>query len=196
MIKKLLFSTLLILGILQSAQAEMPSSGMQNMNVDMAEMQKGMALLPFLTAPIESNDKLTSKDVELLLDAIKKKDKAYGKYSEGMQKGYEKAAQVLKKGVSFDTFVKKAIELSGIESELNKEAESIGYDDALDMTLKSTRIVRAMMALEMEKEIAKAPKEQQVMMRNMMSGMMGAGKPADMEVVKPYLEQFKQLQEK
>jgi len=195
MIRKLFFTCVLALGLAQSIHAD-AAQGMPNMNMDMAEMQKGMAILPFLTAPIESSDKLTAKDVELFLDAVKKKDKAYGKYSEGMDKGYEKAAQVLKKGVSFDTFVKKAIELSGMQNELDKEAQSIGYDDALDLTLKSTRIVRAMMAAEMEKEIAKAPKEQQEMMRNMMSGMMGTAKPEDVEVVKPYVDQLKQMRNK
>jgi hypothetical protein len=193
MIKKLFFICVLALGLAQSIHAE-TVQGMPNMNVDMAEMQKRMAILPFLTAPIESNDKLTSNDVELFLEAVKKKDKAYGKYSEGMDRGYEKAAQVLKEGVSFDTFAKKAIELSGMQSELDKEAQKIGYDNALDLTLKSTRIVRVLMVLEVEKNIAKASKVEQMIMRNMLSGMMGAPKKEDIEVVKPYVDQFEHLQ--
>lgn len=192
MIKKILLTLLLTLGTSQSLHANMPT-GMPDMNMAMADMQKGMALLPFLTAHIENNEKLTSKDVELFLDAVKKKDSHYEKYSDGIEKGYEKAAQVLKPGVSFDTFVTKSIELSGIKNELNKEAELIGYDDALDLTLKSTRITRAMMAVEMEKEIAKAPKGQQAMMRSMMSGMMGKSNPADIETLKPYADQLKQI---
>ena len=192
MIRKILLTLLLALGISQSAHAD-TATGMPDMNAAMADMQKGMALLPYITAPIENNDKLTSKDVELFLEVVKKGDSSYGKYMDGIEKGNEKAAQVLKPGVSFDTFIKKSIELSGLKNELDKEAESIGYDDALDLTLKSTRIIRAMVAVMMEKEIAKAPKEQQAMMRNMMSGMTGKSKPEDIETVKPYADQLKQM---
>jgi len=192
MIRKILLTLLLALGISQSAHAD-TATGMPDMNAAMADMQKGMALLPYITAPIENDDKLTSKDVELFLEVVKKGDSSYGKYMDGIEKGNEKAAQVLKPGVSFDTFIKKSIELSGLKNELDKEAESIGYDDALDLTLKSTRIIRAMVAVMMEKEIAKAPKEQQAMMRNMMSGMTGKSKPEDIETVKPYADQLKQM---
>ncbi|AKF25108.1 hypothetical protein YH65_06645 [Sulfurovum lithotrophicum] len=192
MIKKIVFTLLLTFGFLSNIHAEM-SAQMPNMNAQMQEMQKGMALLPFLTAPIESNDKLSSKDVELFMALIKKKDSHYADYSDKMEKGYEKAAAVLKKGVSFDTFVKKAIELSGVQNVLDKDAREIGYDSALDLTLKTTRIVRAMMAVEMEKQIAQAPKEQQEMMRNMMSGMMGSAKAEDIAVVKPYADELKQI---
>lgn len=192
MIKKILLTLLLTLGTSQSIHANMPT-GMANMNMSMADMQKGMALLPFLTAHIESDERLSSKDVELFLDTIKKKDNHYGKYSDGIEKGYEKAAQVLKSGVSFDTFATKSIELSGIKNTLDKEAELIGYNDALDLTLKSTRIIRAMMAIEIEKEIAKAPKGQQAMMRSMMSGMTGKTNPVDIETVQPYADQLKQI---
>ncbi|BAF72279.1 hypothetical protein [Sulfurovum sp. NBC37-1] len=195
MIKKTIFSLLLLWGFSSTVSADMAAQR-PDMNAQMAQMQKGMALLPFLTAPIESNEKLTSKDVELFLSTIQKKDMHYADYSEKMEKGYEEAAAVLKKGVSFDTFVKKAIELSGVQGVLDKDAKEIGYEDALDLTLKTTRIVRAMMAIEMEKQIAKAPKEQQAMMRNMMSGMMGVPKPEDLEVVKPYADQLKQIMKK
>ena len=144
----------------------------------------------------QSNEKLTAKDVELFLDSIQKKNEHYADYSEKMEQGYEKAAQVLKQGVSFDTFVKKAIELSGVKDALDKDAREIGYENALDLTLKTTRIVRAMMAIEMEKQIAAAPKEQQEMMRNMMSGMMGTAKPDDVAVVKPFAEQLSKLMKK
>jgi len=144
----------------------------------------------------QSNEKLTAKDVELFLDSIQKKNEHYADYSEKMEQGYEKAAQVLKQGVSFDTFVKKAIELSGVKDALDKDAREIGYENALDLTLKTTRIVRAMMAIEMEKQIAAAPKEQQEMMRNMMSGMMGTAKPEDVAVVKPFAEQLSKLMKK
>ena len=195
MIKKILFMLLLTCGVSSNIYAD-TAAQMPNMNAQMDEMQKGMALLPFLTAPIESNEKLTSKDVELFLDSIKKKDSHYADYSDKMEQGYEKAAQVLKKGVSFDTFVKKAIELSGVQDALDKDAREIGYENALDLTLKTTRIVRAMMAVEMEKQIAQAPKEQQEMMRNMMSGMMGSAKAEDIEVVKPYADQIKKIMKK
>lgn len=192
MIRKILLTLLLTVGVSQSLHANMPT-GMPDMNMAMADMRKGMAILPFLTAHIENNEKLTSKDVELFLDAVKKKDSHYGKYSDGIEKGYEKAAQVLKPGVSFDTFATKSIELSGIKNELDKEAKLVGYADALDLTLKSTRIMRAMMAVEMEKEIAKAPKGQQAMMRSMLSGMTGKSNPEDIETLKPYADQLKQM---
>ena len=195
MIKKILFSLLFLCGFSASIYAD-TSSQMPDMNANMAEMKKGMALLPFLTAPIENNDKLTSKDVELFLSTIQKKDSHYADYSDNMEKGYEKAATVLKKGVSFDTFVKKAIELSGVQSELDKDARELGYESAADLTLKTTRIVRAMMSIEMEKQIAQAPKEQQEMMRNMMSGMMGTAKAEDIEVVKPFAAQLNAIMKK
>ena len=195
MIKKTIFSLLLLCGFSSTLSADM-SGQMPDMNAQMAEMQKGMALLPFLTAPIESNEKLTPKDVELFLDSIQKKNGHYADYSEKMEQGYEKAAQVLKQGVSFDTFVKKAIELSGVKDALDKDAREIGYENALDLTLKTTRIVRAMMAIEMEKQIAAAPKEQQEMMRNMMSGMMGTAKPEEVAVVKPFAAQLTKLMKK
>ncbi len=192
MIRKTLLTLLLLLGTSQSIHANMPT-GMPNMNMAMADMQKGMALLPFLTAHIESDEKLTSKDVELFLNTIKKKDSHYGKYSDGIEKGYEKAAQVLKSGVSFNTFATRSIELSGIKNELDKEAKLVGYDDALDLTLKSTRIIKAMMTIELERQIAKAPKEQHAMIRSMMSGMTGETNPADIETVQPYADQLKQI---
>jgi len=195
MIKKTIFSLLLLCGFSSTLSADMAGQ-MPDMNAQMAEMQKGMALLPFLTAPIESNEKLTAKDVELFLDSIQKKNEHYADYSEKMEQGYEKAAQVLKQGVSFDTFVKKAIELSGVKDALDKDAREIGYENALDLTLKTTRIVRAMMAIEMEKQIAAAPKEQQEMMRNMMSGMMGTAKPEEVAVVKPFAAQLTKLMKK
>ena len=195
MIKKIIFTLLLLGGFSSNSYADMPTQT-PDMNAQMAQIQKGMAMLPFLAAPIENSDKLSSKDVELFLSTIQNKDKHYADYSENMEKGYEKAAAVLQKGVSFDTFVKKAIELSGVQNELDRDAKEIGYEDALELTLKTTRIVRAMMAVEMEKQLAQAPKEQMEMMRNMMSGMMGSAKAEDIEVVKPYADQPKKIMKK
>ena len=58
-----------------------------------------------------------------------------------------KAAKVLPKGVSYDTFSKKSIALSGQKNALDEKAMARGYKDALDLTLKSTRIKRAMVSI-------------------------------------------------
>ncbi len=195
MFKKTVIAAAMVLGLSQGAQADM-SAGMPNMGEANAQMQKSMALLPFLTAPIESSEVLSDDDVKRFIAAIKEKKSNYRDYSKKIEKGYEKAAEVVQKGANFNTFVKKAIELSGVKSKLNRDARDLGYNDALDLTIKSARIGRAMVMAKMDEEIAKVPKEQQEMMRSMTSGMVGQVKKEDIEVVKPYLGELEKIMKK
>lgn len=193
MIKKILFILFLTLGISTSTQSKAPGN-MQDMNAAMATLQEKMQIMPYMNAPIESKEKLTSKDMNLFIHTIQKNNSHYKKHNKIVEKGYMKAAKVLPKGVSFDTFAKKSIALSGKQNALDEKAKAMGYEDALDLTLKSTRIKRAMVSIEMDKHmgfLSQVPKQQRQMMQSMMSTMIGSASKADIRAVKPYTKYLK-----
>ncbi len=193
MIKKILFILFLTLGISTSTQSKAPGN-MPDMNAAMAALQEKMQIMPYMNAPIESKEKLTSKDMNLFIHTIQKNNSHYKKHNKIVEKGYMKAAKVLPKGVSFDTFAKKSIALSGKQNALDEKAKAMGYEDALDLTLKSTRIKRAMVSIEMDKHmgfLSQVPKQQRQMMQSMISTMIGSASKADIRAVKPYTKYLK-----
>ncbi len=195
MIKKILFILLLVLGISTSTQAK-AAGNMPDMDAAMAVLQEKMQIMPYMNAPIESKEKLTSKDMNLFIHTIQKNNSHYKKHNKIMEKGYMKAAKVLPEGVSYDTFAKKSIALSGQKNALDEKAKAMGYKDALDLTLKSTRIKRAMVSIEMDKHMgffSQVPQQQRQMMQGMMSSMIGSTSKADIRAVKPYTKYLKHV---
>ena len=110
MIKKILFILLLVLGISTSTHAKAPGN-IPDMNAAMAVLQGKMQIMPYMNAPIESQEKLTSKDMNLYIHTIRKNNSHYKKHNKIVEKGYIKAAKVLPEGVSYDTFAKKSLSL-------------------------------------------------------------------------------------
>lgn len=195
MIKKILFILLLTLGTSTGTQAKVPGN-MPDMNAAMSVLQEKMQIMPYMNAPIESKEKLTSKDMNLFIHTIQKNNSHYKKHNKIVEQGYMKAAKVLSKGVSYDTFAKKSIALSGQKNALDEKAKAMGYKDALDLTLKSTRIKRAMVSIEMGKHMgffSQVPKQQRQMMQSMMSSMIGSASKADIRAVKPYTKYLKHI---
>ena len=168
------------------------STGLQaNMNMKIDSMKS----LPFLTAPIEKSDPLTKSDIEKYMAMVDKLE--HDKEIEGaMDLGDKKAVNVLKPGVSYDTYIAKSIELSGQKEKLDSFAKEIGYEDSFDLFITTTRITRAVMSIKMEKKFVQMPKEQQAMARSMMGGMMGESSDEDMAVVKPYSAKLMAMMEK
>ena len=146
---------------------------------------KALKLQPYITAKIENNDPLTKSDIEkymTMMDNISRNKEI----EDEMQSGSIKAANVLKPGVSYDTYIAKSIELSGQKAKLDSIAKEYGYRNAYIMMITSTKIMRSVMSIQMEQEFAQMPKEQQAMARSMTGGMMGTASPEDIAVVKPY----------
>jgi hypothetical protein len=187
MIKNLLLFIALSLSTLSYANAQ---KNMPDVNAAMGILQQKMILMPFITASIDINRKLSSKDVKLYIHTRKKNNAAYRQQSKIIESQYEKAARRLKKGVSFNTFTLKAIELSGKKTSLDKNAKLMGYEDALDLSITSSRIKRALISIEMDRHANIIPSVQRAMMKSMISGLMGNVSNADIRAVKPYAKEL------
>ena len=195
MIRKILFTLLVVLGISANIYAKAPSN-MPDINMAMATLQEKMKIMPYMNAPIENREKLSSKDMKLFVHTIQKNRYHYKKHNKIVEKGYQKAAKTVPQGVSFDTFAEKAITLSGQQKALDKKAQQMGYQNALDLTLKSTRIKRAMVSIEMDKGmsfLSQIPAPQRNMMQSMLSSMLGSASKADIKAVKPYAKHLRHI---
>ena len=163
---------------------------MSDINTAINVLQQKMILMPFITAPIEIDRKLSSKDVKLYRHTREKNHAAYTQHKKIIESQYEKAAKHLKKGVSFNTFIEKAIALSGKKDSLDKNAKLMGYRDALDLSITSSRIKRALISIEMDKHVTVIPSAQRGMVRSMLSKIIGNVSKADIRAVKPYVKEL------
>ena len=163
---------------------------MSDINTAMNVLQQKMILMPFITAPIEINRKLSSKDVKLYRHTREKNHAAYTQHKKIIESQYEKAAKRLKPGVSFNTFIEKAITLSSKKDSLDKNAKLMGYRDALDLSITSSRIKRALISIEMDKHVTVIPSAQRGMVRSMLSKIIGNVNKADIRAVKPYAKEL------
>ena len=183
-----------VTGVQLYAQSPMGApEGMPDMSQIQAQMQESMKILPFLTAPIEDKTPLGKADIDKFIEAIKVHKQERDESSKKLEEGFKKAANVLKPGVSYDTFIAKAIELSGKKSEMDAMAKKAGYGSALEEMIVSARITRAMAKIQMDKQLADIPESQRAMMQNMMKSSLGMVPPADVAAVTPYADQLMEL---
>ena len=190
MIKKILISGMLTFSVVSYAQ-DMP-----DMNVLFGKLQKHMDVLSYVNAPIVNQKALTSSDMELFVNNVQKNKSQLKKDAKSLKHGFTKASKVVKKGSTFNAFAEKAIELSGYKESLDETAKEMGYKNALELTLLTTRITRAMVSIEMDKHsslLSAVPEGNQDMIKGMLSNLLGSASNADVEVVKPYAKELKHL---
>lgn len=169
--------------------------GTTTLQAKMKMNMDGLKLMPYVTAKIENNNPLSNSDIEnfmTMMDNVERNKEV----ENAMTSGGMQAANVLKPGVSYDTYVTKSIELSGQKTKLDSMAKEYGYNDAVSMMITTTKIIRSVMSIQMEEKFAKMPKEQQAMARSMMGGMMGTASPKDIATVKPYASKLMAQMEK
>ena len=111
-----------------------------------------------------------------------------------MKKGLSEAAKVLPEtGTTFEEYIRKAIELSGKQEELDKIARAYGYKDALDQTVESHRIIRAMMSIMVEEKLQNMPDQVRSMAQDAIKDYMPQANESDIKYVSPYMRTLKTL---
>jgi len=153
--------------------------------------QRNIGTLRFLTAPIEDTSPLRQEEIERFIQRLKKHSQDHKYMTQKLQETFPKAAKTLPKDASYDTFVHKTIALSGIKDALEARAKKMGYDNAQEAMVRTTRILRAFHKVEADRQIAKRPAQQQQIIKMLMAKRAPAANPADVEAVKPYLDQYK-----
>jgi len=187
MIKNLLLLIALSASSFSYANAQ---KNIPDINTAMGVLQQKMILMPFITAHIGIDRKLSSRDIKIYIHTRKKNHAAYSQQLKIIERQYEKAAKRLNPGVSFNTFTEKAISLSGKKVALDKNAKLMGYRDALDLSITSSRIKRALISIEMDKHVTIIPSAQREMVRSMLSKIIGNVNKADIRAVKPYAKEL------
>lgn len=179
----------MVLGLTAMAESlSVPGFGSQSLD------HQQLKTLHLMNAPIHKHSRLGTIEIKRFI-AMEKKDKTlYGKAYPDMKKALSAAAKVLpEERTSFEQFIQKAIELSQKKEELDKNAQQYGYPNALEQTVQSHRIIRAMMTISVAKKLQTVPTQMREMVQEKIRAYMPPVNEKDINYVLPYMGLLKTL---